>query len=101
MSDDIKRMPIKEFRELGFIQEINRRFLHPCGLALEVILDTETGEGKLGGIWDFRDDPEGMAFADGVLSAEKAASVDALFYSKAQHRRDDLGYFVQPLPEGD
>ena len=30
-----KYMPIKEFRERGYLQELNRRFLHPLGLALE------------------------------------------------------------------
>jgi len=99
MSDEIKRIPIKELRELGFIQEINRRLLHPCGLALEVILDKETGEETLGGVWDFRDDPEGMYFGEEVLSADKARSVDKLWYSKTHHRSDNLGYIVQPIEE--
>jgi hypothetical protein len=99
MSDDIKRIPIKELREMGFIQEINRRLLHPCGLALEVILDKETGEETLGGVWDFRDDPEGMYFGEEVLSVEKARTVDKLWYSKTHHRDEHLGYIVQPLPE--
>ncbi len=99
MSDEIKRIPIKEFRELGFIQEINRRLLHPCGLALEVILDKETGEETLGGVWDYRDDPEGMAFAEGVLSVDKFNSVEDLFYAKASYRIDSLGFFTQPVLE--
>jgi hypothetical protein len=98
-SEEIKRIPIKEFRDLGFIQEINRLLLHPCGLALEAIVDLDTGEATLGGVWDYRDDPEGIRFQDGVLSREKKESVDDLFYSKAQYRRDNLGYFVQPIPE--
>jgi hypothetical protein len=97
MSDDIKRIPLKEFRELGFIQEINRRVLHPCGLALEVILDTETGEEKFGGVWDYRDDPEGMAF--GEVSADKARSVDDLWFSKIDTRMENFGWVVQPVPE--
>lgn len=98
-SEDIKRIPIKEFRKLGFIQEINRRLLHPCGLALEVIVDQETGEETLGGVWDYRDDPEGMEFAEGVLSREKFKSVEDLWYSKTHYRSDNLGYIVQPIPE--
>ena len=58
---DIKRMDITEFRELGFLQEVNRRFLHPLGLALEVVLEPD-GTEHLGGVWDYRDDPEGMIF---------------------------------------
>lgn len=37
-----KRIDIKEFREKGYLQELNRNFLHPLGLALEII----TKEGK-------------------------------------------------------
>ncbi len=100
MPDDIKRMSIKEFRELGFIQEINRRLLHPCGLALEVIIDTETGETTLGGVWDYRDDPEGMYYSENdMLSRAKAQSVVDLFNSKLGHRREVFGHIIQPVPE--
>ena len=100
MSDETKRIPIKEFRELGFIQEINRRLLHPCGLALEVIVDLETGEEKLGGVWDYREDPEGIYYGEGVLSKAKNKSVDDIWYSKTHNRAYSLGYIVQPLTEG-
>ena len=59
---DIKRMDIKEFWERGYLQEANRLFFHPLGLALEVIVDDEDGSVKLGGVWDSRDDPEGIVF---------------------------------------
>lgn len=98
MSEEIKRIPIKEFRKLGFIQEINRRFLHPCGLAMEVIVDQDTGEETLGGVWDYRDDPEGMEFAEGVLSREKFQSVEELLHSKVHERQRELGYVIQPVP---
>ncbi len=97
MSEEVKRIEIKEFRQLGFIQEINRRFLHPCGLALEVIVDLETKEEKLGGVWDYRDDPEGIRFVEDVLDGQKFQSVEDLFYSKAEARRENLGYFIQPI----
>lgn len=99
MSDKIKYMGIKEFRKLGFVQEINRRLLHPCGLALEVIVDQETGEEKLGGIWDYREDPEGIYFAEDTLSRAKAQSVVDLFNSKISHRREAFGHIIQPIPE--
>lgn len=98
VTESVKRIPIKEFRALGFIQEINRQLLHPCGLALEVILNKETGEETLGGVWDYRDDPEGLRFAEGVIDPEKARSVYHLFHSKAHQRTDNLGYLVQPVP---
>ena len=99
MPNDIKRIPIKEFRKLGFIQEINRRLLHPCGLALEVIVDKKTGDEILGGVWDYRDDPEGMYYQEDVLSRAKAQTVIDLFNSKLTHRREEFGHIIQPVPE--
>jgi len=61
---DIKRIDIKEFQERGYLQEANRLFFHPLGLALEVIVDEEDGSVKLGGIWDSRDEPEGFVFGE-------------------------------------
>ncbi len=101
MSEEIKRIPIKEFRSLGFIQEINRRILHPCGLAIEVIVDQETGEEALGGIWDYRDDPEGIYFGDDTLTWEKFQTVDRLLKGKEETRVAELGYVVQPVPGED
>ena len=72
-----KYMDIKEFRELGFLQEVNRRFLHQFGLALKVVVD-EDGTESLGGIWDYRDDPEGIRFKKGVISLKKAIHVESL-----------------------
>jgi hypothetical protein len=94
----VKRIPIKEFRALGFIQEINRRFLHPCGLALEVVVDQETGEETLGGVWDYRDDPEGMVFAEGVIAVDKVRTVNEILKSKEDIRLRELGYVIQPVP---
>ena len=100
MPNDIKRMDIKEFRKLGFIQEINRRLLHPCGLALEVIVNQEDGTETLGGIWDYRDDPEGIYFGDEAqLSRAKAQAVTDLFNSKLAQRREIFGHIIQPVPE--
>lgn len=126
-----KRIDISEFRELGFLQEANRQFFHPLGLALEVVQEecercggdgiekypprdacTECGgvgfTERLGGIWDYRDDPEGMTFGEGYgLDPEKAAYVDAERGNHAAHRfelfgLDELPIFhwaVQPLED--
>jgi len=94
---DLKRMSVQEFRELGLLQEINRRVLHPCGLAIEVVVDTETGEETLGGVWDFRDDPEGLIYRDEDLDVNKVASVEALVSSKKLVRFERFGYVIQPI----
>lgn len=104
-----KRIDIAEFRELGFLQEANRVFFHPLGLALEVVIDAcpeclghgkrafdrEKREGglppcpncdgagkieRLGGVWDYRDDPEGIAYALPLkIDPDKITSVEEEF----------------------
>lgn len=98
MPNNIKHMTIKEFRKLGFVQEINRRLLHPCGLALEIVIE-EDGTESLGEVWDYREDPEGMYYGEGELSRIKAQAVTDLFYSKIGHRREEFGHIIQPVPE--
>ena len=87
------RMSIREFREVGLLQELNRLFLHPLGLALEVIIDNETGVVAFGGIWQ-TDDPEGIVFE--TIDADKVKRVRELSESMATSRFQALGYIVQP-----
>lgn len=100
MSDDgIKRMDAKEFREGGFLHEVNRLCLHPLGLALEVVVNDDGSE-TLGGVWDYRDDPEGMVFGPGCIDPAKIAAVDA---ERARHEPFRLALFgtvVQPPDSG-
>lgn len=97
MMSEIKTMSVKEFRKYGFLQEVNRCFFHPLGIALETICG-ENGE-ELGRIWDYRDDPEGMFFGDDP-DPEKAERVARLYRSKLKARMDRMGYVVQPVPGG-
>lgn len=60
--DDLPRMDHAEFRDLGFLQEVNRLVLHPCGLALAVEPD-----GTLS-VLDDHADPEGFVFVLGNAS---------------------------------
>lgn len=94
-----KRIDVKEFREKGFLQEANRQFFHPLGLALEVKIE-EDGTESLGGIWDYREDPEGILFADGSVDQTKIDTVKSLFEEKAKVRQERYGFSIQP-PEGD
>ena len=89
---DVKHIDIKEFRELGFLQEVNRLFFHPHGLALEVTVE-EDGSEHLSGVWDYRDDPEGIAFGSAGYgdSVERAATVAAERAKHAEHRRAWFG----------
>lgn len=96
MTDDIKRIDVAEFRRLGFLHEVNRRVLHPAGLALEVIVD-EDGIERFGGCWDYREDPEGITFA--AIDTDMIASVDAEIDRHADARRELFGAVIQTNPD--
>lgn len=99
-------MNAAEFRELGLLQEVNRRFLHPLGLALEVVVEGD-GETHFGGVWDYRDDPEGIIFAphdlDPVTSQLAVRYVDALLEEHRAARIALMGDMIQAIdpPKGE
>lgn len=95
--EPVKYVPISEFWAKGYIQEINRRFLNPLGMALEVTEDKD-GVARLGGIQDYRDDPEGVIF--GNLDAEeaiKALLINEEWDSRKAARMGALGWMIEPL----
>lgn len=100
-SSGVQRLDIKEFRAFGYLQEANRRFFHPLGLALEVVQNPD-GTERLGGVWDYRDDPEGMAFADEVMADEdtalKGVRVKNEWHKREELRKVVLGATIQPFP---
>ncbi len=99
MGQPIKRIDIAEFRREGYLQEANRQFFHPLGLALEIIVDEEGGE-TLGGVWDFRDDSEGLMFAGADMGEEfldRVANVEELRLEKRGSRIKLMGERVQPV----
>ena len=109
MSDELKppkKMTPKEFHQLGYLQELNRQFLHPLGMALEVIIE-ENGDIAFGKVWDYRDDPEGMTFwlddgseriERGILEMRaKAERIAEEQDAMAGTRMQRLGYVIQDL----
>lgn len=103
MSDEVSKaspkVPIKEFREMGLVQEINRRLLHPLGMALAVEINDVTGREHIVGIIDHRNDPEGMVFADLDTdeAREKYEKVQEEWEKRTQPRASGLGFMVQPI----
>lgn len=81
------------FRELGFLHEVNRLVLHPLGLAMFVDPDKDQM-----GVFDMRDDPEGVYYHDETLRPEAATYVAEKLEARGQARIDQLGYVIQPLP---
>lgn len=95
---DQKKLSVKEFREHGYLQELNRKFLHPLGLALEVVLEKDGSE-RFGEVWDSRDDPEGMFYGPDMIDPEKARVIAQEAEFKAATRWEELGYVIQPVEE--
>lgn len=103
MKNKIKRIDIKEFREKGYLQELNRRFLHPLGMALEVIVD-DNGEEKLGGIWDYRKGDEGIYYDIKNSDEDRKKRfkdnkyfVDKEFNLRFKSRKDILGFEIEEV----
>ena len=94
----IEKMTVAEFRELGYLQEVNRLFLHPLGLALEIELN-DNGTEHFGEVWDYRDDEEGMWFDESLIDdefKERAKRIEQEIIMHGQARMEKLGYVVQP-----
>jgi hypothetical protein len=95
-----------EFISGGYLQEVNRTFFHPLGLALEAEIKDDRCVG-IKGIWDYRDDPEGVIFdwdndefkqlSDVEQNADRVYSE---WTAKQETRRKLLGSMVQKTPSG-
>ena len=79
-STEIKYLDARTMREDGYLQEANRGFFHPLGLALELRRDGD--QLAILRVWDYRDDPEGIRFdgdeIDLMLKAQRLAEIAAI-----------------------
>jgi len=90
-------MDPRQFQNLGYLQEVNRNFLHPLGLALAVQTYDDGSTGFT--VWDCRD--EGICFAwdgDPEEAWGKAEAVRMEHELRSVPRIMALGYLIQPLP---
>lgn len=94
----VRELPVRRFRELGLVHEINRLILHPIGMSMSVNIDPTTNEESFGPVWDCLDDPEGIYFGDDYLDGRKAERVALLIELRGVARMQALGYVVQPVP---
>lgn len=98
-NEEVKKIPIAEFRALGYLQELNRLFLHPLGLAMETV-EHDDGTETLGGVWDYRNDPEGVYYA-GIDLEPRAEYVRRQWIDRFSDRVEALGYLIQPISWSD
>jgi hypothetical protein len=106
-SQKISRIPAaKLLFDTGLLFEINRRILHPFGLAMEILYDDQ--EGALSekdaiitmsqDIWDYRNDPEGVLYdpEELITGSEKFKRfLNTFGTSKLKKRAELLGFTIQ------
>jgi len=100
----IKKMDINEFVEKGYLQELNRQFLHPLGLALEIETDHKTNTTRISGIWDCRSEQDGIIFdyqnasSDRIERAKfKKDYVENEMKNRLKVRKELLGFEIEPI----
>lgn len=92
-------MPIEDFISEGYMQEVNRRFLHPLGLALVGSVREHGHE-----LWviDSRDEPGGIYYEqDSETYSETrrraAEEISRQWSEHGGHRMREARYMIQPM----
>lgn len=93
---EITGMCLKEFVKFGYLQEVNRQFFHPLGLALSMAIDDETGDVDFAVLYDARYDPHGVVFSGSEIDIGKARRVEQEQEKRGAARKEYLGFVVQP-----
>lgn len=100
-NDGIKHMPLLEFTEEGFLQEANRLFFHPRGLALALVVTSADNPTDTCGsyltVWDCRDDPEGVIFKPEHIDTGKIDRVRREFAQHLEARIKLFGDHIQDV----
>lgn len=98
--ENITVLDLKEFRDRGYLQEVNRRFFHPLGLACGVIV-TECGDVSDLHVIDYRNDPSGLGFSDESIAKpdfkEKSNFIDSEIEKRRDAREKEFGDLIQPI----
>lgn len=99
----VKTIDLKEFLASGFLFEINRRVLHPHGLALAADVDLDDA-GEVEAVQGFtcvvdsRDDADGFVYADDTFAdglAKWLQYMERDGEARLQERRRRLGFVEQ------
>jgi hypothetical protein len=94
-----------EFREKGYLQEVNRRFFHPLGIALAAITNNATGEIIGFQIVDDRDDSYGTIYdlknsdVERIKRFQKNETfINEEIKKRSVERLNMLGHVIEPIP---
>ncbi len=102
VGEDMPKLSAGEFlSQTGLLFEINRKILHPFGLALE-LMEAEDDDGNvvilLGDIDDHRDDPEGITFGEKTFKegmSKLTKFMEEFGKERLRTRKEALGYIIQ------
>ena len=107
--NDFKEMNYIEFVKNGYLQEANRRFFHPLGLALAVVTNEDDTNGYYT-VVDRRECPEGCTFdfesselfpEDKLKEVQRKYKVFQEDYRiRSNYRLKKLGFVREPMIEG-
>jgi hypothetical protein len=96
----MKYLSTTDLRDGGYLQEVNRRFFHPLGLALEATLGPKalitSGDLCVFTVQDHRADPEGVIFGD--VDPAHVVRIDAEWKQREPVRETALGWMIEPAP---
>jgi hypothetical protein len=99
----MKYIDLREFRDSGYLQEVNRRFFHPLGLAMSVTSKNGDDKVTFAGIIDSREQEDGCIFDERVIDSkledyeDKALFIQGEWEKRCEKRRENLGYEIQPI----
>jgi len=95
---------LNEFKDKGYLQEANRRFFHPLGLALSVRLDEKDDKVKEIFVMEVLDDPEGFCFGyknrttkQNLVSMNKKKFIDEEMFKRKDARIKMFGSMIEEI----
>ncbi len=94
----MKKVRLKEFQARGYLQEANRLFFHPLGMAL-TFKKLEKGNVEYLCIADYRKEPGGYMFEDlsDNVAKRKSDYVNKKRALIAKERMKKHGFIIQPI----
>lgn len=94
--------PCQFLLDSGLLFALNHQLFHPLGMAMEIKINDDNSK-EFGGIWDYREDEEGLLYDEETLLSgmEKLSKfMEEFGAAKLQQRQEKLGFIYQePEPE--